>query len=255
MAEFESLSFFGHLAELRKRVIIIILAVVISSAAIFPVMPRFIDILKQELIKVPLHVFSPMEAIFVTFKASIYAGVVISSPVIVYEIWAFISPGLTKREKKLVIFALVPTIALFLAGALFSYFVILPVTLRFFFAFSNRLATPVYGLDQTLSFVFSMLFIFGLVFQFPLVIAVLARLGMVDRQFLASKRKQALIIIFVVAGIITPDPTVVSQTIVGIPLYALYEASIWVAHFLHRSPIKENTDKDTDIDNKTNEED
>jgi sec-independent protein translocase protein TatC len=228
------MSFFDHLAELRRRAIIIILSVVITSAAVFPFMPKLIEILRQELIEVPLHVFSPMEAIFVTFKASIYLGVVISSPVIIYEIWAFISPGLTKKERNMVIFALVPTIVLFLAGAAFSYFVILPVTLTFFFRFSYNMSTPLFGLDNTLSFVFSMLFVFGVVFQFPLVIAVLARLGVVTHAMLASKRKYAVLVIFVVAGIITPDPTVVSQTIVGIPLYVLFEVSIWVARFLEK---------------------
>ena len=172
-----------------------------------------------------------MEAIFVTFKASIYAGVIISSPIIIYELWAFVSPGLTKKERNMIIVALIPTIALFLAGASFAYFVMLPITLKFFFAFSYRMSTPLFGLDQTLSFVFSILFIFGVVFQFPLVIAVLARLGVVTHKVLASKRKYAFLIIFIVAGIITPDPTVVSQTLVGVPLYVLYEISIWVAKF------------------------
>jgi sec-independent protein translocase protein TatC len=230
----EEMSFFEHLEELRKRAIIIIIAVVVSSAAVFPVMPRLIEILRQELIEVPLHAFSPMEAVFVTFKASIYAGVVISSPLIIYEMWAFVSPGLTRRESKMVITALVPTIALFLGGASFAYFVMLPVTLRFFFSFSYRMSVPLFGLDQTLSFVFSMLFIFGVVFQFPLVIAVLARLGVVTHKGLSSKRKYALLAIFVVAAIITPDPTVVSQTLVGVPLYVLYEVSIWVARFLEK---------------------
>lgn len=234
----EEMTFFDHLTELRKRVIIIILAVIISSAAIFPFMPRLIEILRQELIGVTLHVFSPMEAIFVTFKASIYAGVVISSPIIIYEIWAFVSPGLTRKERKMVIFSLIPTVILFLVGASFAYFVILPVTLKFFFNFSYKLSTPLFGLDKTLSFVFSMLFIFGAVFQFPLVIAVLSRLGVVTYEFLASKRKYAFLIIFVVAGIITPDPTVVSQTIVGVPLYALFEVSIWVARFLEKEKEK-----------------
>lgn len=226
------MSFFDHLEELRKRAIIIILAVIISSAVLFPFMPKLIEILRQELINVPLHTFSPMEALFVTFKASIYAGVVISSPIIIYELWAFVSPGLTEKERKMIIMALTPTIALFLAGASFAYFVILPVTLKFFFSFSYRMSTPLFGLDQTLSFVFSMLFIFGVVFQFPLVIAVLTRLGVVDYNFLASKRKYAFVIIFVVAGIITPDPTVVSQTLVGVPLYVLFEVSIWVSRFI-----------------------
>ena len=228
------MSFFDHLEELRKRAIIAIVAVIISSAVIFPFMPKLVEILRNQLIGVTLHTFSPMEAIFVTFKASIYAGVVISSPIIIYELWAFVSPGLTGKERKMVITALVPTILLFLAGASFAYFVILPVTLKFFFNFSYRMSTPLFGLDQTLSFIFSMLFIFGVVFQFPLVIAVLARLGVVTHEFLATKRKYAFVIIFVAAGIITPDPTVVSQTIVGIPLYVLFEISIWVARFLEK---------------------
>lgn len=230
----EEMSFLDHLAELRKRAIVSILAVIFSSAAVFPFMPKLIEILRQELLEVPLHVFSPMEAIFVTFKASIYAGVVISSPIIIYEVWAFVSPGLTGKERRMVITALIPTVILFLAGASFAYFVMLPVTLRFFFSFSYRMSTPLFGLDQTLSFVFSMLFIFGVVFQFPLVIAVLARLGVVTHEILASKRKYALLVIFVVAGIITPDPTVVSQTLVGVPLYVLYEVSIWVARLLEK---------------------
>lgn len=233
MAERE-MSFFDHLEELRKRAIIIILAVIFSSAGAFPFMPTFIEILRQQLIDVPLHVFSPMEAIFVTFKASIYAGVVISSPIIVYEIWAFVSPGLTKKERRTIILALIPTVALFLVGALFAYFVMLPVTLRFFFSFSYKISVPLFGLDQTLSFVFSMLFIFGVIFQFPLIIAVLVHLGVVTHKFLVSRRKYAVLLLFVVAALITPDPTVVSQTLVGVPLYVLYEVSIWVAYVLER---------------------
>ena len=134
----------------------------------------------------------------------------------------------------MIIFALIPTIALFLVGALFAYGVILPITLKFFFKFSYQMSNPLFGLDKTLSFIFSMLFIFGVVFQFPLVIAVLARLGVVSHVQLAHKRKYAFLLIFVVAGIITPDPTVVSQTIVGIPLYVLFEISIWVAYLLEK---------------------
>ena len=234
----KEMSFFNHLEELRKRAIIIVLAVIISSVAVFPFMPKMVEILRKELIGVPLHTFSPMEAIFVTFKASIYAGVVISSPLVIYEIWAFVSPGLTKKERRMIIGALIPTVFLFLIGASFAYFVMLPVTLKFFFTFSYKMSTPLFGLDQTLSFVFSMLFIFGVVFQFPLVIAVLARLGVVTHGFLASKRKYAFLIIFVVAGIITPDPTVVSQTLVGIPLFVLYEVSIWVARFLEKKDLE-----------------
>ncbi len=228
------MEFFDHLEELRNRAIICILSVIISSAVLFLFMPEFIEILREELIGVPLHTFSPMEALFVTFKASIYAGIVISSPIIIYEIWAFVSPGLTKKERRMIIFALIPTIALFLVGALFAYGVILPITLKFFFKFSYQMSNPLFGLDKTLSFIFSMLFIFGVVFQFPLVIAVLARLGVVNHEQLAHKRKYAFLLIFVVAGIITPDPTVVSQTIVGIPLYVLFEISIWVAYLLEK---------------------
>jgi sec-independent protein translocase protein TatC len=233
MAEKE-MGFFDHLEELRNRIIVVILAVIVTSAVAFLFMPGLIEILREELIGVPLHTFSPIEAIFVTFKASIYAGIVISSPIIIYEIWAFVSPGLTKKERRMIIFALIPTIALFLVGALFAYGIILPITLKFFFRFSYQMSTPLFGLDKTLSFVFSMLFIFGMVFQFPLVIAVLARLGVINHRQLASKRKHALLLIFVVAGIITPDPTVVSQTIVGIPLYVLFEISIWVAYLLEK---------------------
>lgn len=233
MAE-KKMEFFDHLVELRNRAIICILSVIISSAVLFLFMPEFIEILREELIGVPLHTFSPMEALFVTFKASIYAGIVISSPIIIYEIWAFVSPGLTKKERRMIIFALIPTIILFLVGAIFAYRVILPITLKFFFKFSYQMSNPLFGLDKTLSFVFSMLFIFGAVFQFPLVIAVLARLGVVSHVQLAHKRKYAFLLIFVVAGIITPDPTVVSQTIVGIPLYVLFEISIWVAYLLEK---------------------
>lgn len=233
----KEMTFFQHLEELRRRALVIILSVVISSAALFPFMPKLIEILRQDLIKVPLHVFSPMEALFVAFKASIYAGLVISSPIIIYEVWAFVSPGLTEKEKKMIILALTPTIALFLAGASFAYFLILPVTLKFFFNFSYQMSNPLFGLDQTLSFVFSMLLIFGIVFQFPLVIAVLARLGVVTHGFLKTKRKYAFVIIFIVAGVITPDPTVVSQVLVGVPLYVLFEVSIWVAYFVQRGRV------------------
>lgn len=233
----KEMSFFDHLEELRKRLLYIILSVIISSAAVFPFMPKCIDILRNDLIGVPLYVFSPTDAVFVTFKASIYAGVVISSPIIIYETWAFVSPGLTKREKRMIVFTLIPTIFLFLAGAAFAYFLILPVTLTFFFKFSTRMSNPLFGLDQTMSFVFSMLLIFGTVFQFPLVIAVLSKLGVLTHETLRSKRKYAVVIIFVVAGIITPDPTVVSQVLVGVPLYLLFEVSIWVSYFLGRRRV------------------
>ena len=161
MAE-KKMEFFDHLVELRNRAIICILSVIISSAVLFLFMPEFIEILREELIGVPLHTFSPMEALFVTFKASIYAGNVISSPIIIYEIWAFVSPGLTKKERRMIIFALIPTIILFLVGAIFAYRVILPITLKFFFKFSYLMSNPLFGLDKTLSFVFSMLFIFAI---------------------------------------------------------------------------------------------
>jgi len=232
----KTMPFLDHLEELRSRLIISI----VSVGAAFTISWTF---LSEEVLRIverdflggmKLVALTPLAAALARMRISLMLALLISSPVWAYEILAFVLPALKPGEKRLAAKIIAPALILMVLGVSFGYFVMVPTTIDFLKGMLNQdLVTNMWSVDQTISFVFLMLVVFGLIFEYPLAIAILSNMGVVSPQTLKKNRPIALIAILVVAAVITPDPTMVSQIIVSIPMYILYEVGILCSSALY----------------------
>jgi sec-independent protein translocase protein TatC len=168
------------------------------------------------------------EMFFAYLKVAFIAGILASAPLIFYQIWLFVAPGLYRKEKKYLIPFVVSSTFLFVGGALFGYFVVFPFGFKFFIGFANEYVKALPSVKQYLSFSIKLLFAFGVVFELPVVIFFLAKIGVVTPKLLRKKRKYAILLTFALAAILTP-PDVITQCMMAVPLIVLYEIGILVA--------------------------
>jgi len=234
------LSLVEHLDELRKRIIIICIALAVGAFLSY----NYIDIIIKYVVK-PAGEFefiylSPPELFIAYVKISLIVGGLIASPIILYHIWAFLKPGLNPQEKKYLLVALYMGIFFFLMGASFAYFVIIPMTLNFFIRMSVDQIAPMFSFANYLSFSGTLLLSFGLVFQLPLLILLLTQLNLVSANTFKQYRKIFIVAIFVVAAVLTP-PDVVSQTLMALPMIVLYEFSIALSIIIDKRKKKSNS--------------
>ncbi|MBF0378433.1 MAG: twin-arginine translocase subunit TatC [Desulfamplus sp.] len=229
--EEDRLPFTEHLSELRDRLIRCFIAVFVGFIVAYFFKERLFDILNAPLVKVmgseTKMIFTGLpEAFFTYMKLSFLAGIVLATPVLFYEFWMFISPGLYRDEKKFLIPAIFLSLFFFIAGSSFGYFVVFPYGFEFLLSFASENIQSMPSMKEYLSFSSKMLLAFGFVFELPLVLTLMARMGLVTVEFLKKNRKYAVLIIFIVAAIITPGPDVISQVMMAVPLMFLYELSI-----------------------------
>ncbi len=223
----------AHLEELRKRLIYSFLAIGIAFAVSYYFIKEIVEILMRPLIHVlpkggSLVFTAVPEAFFVYFKAAFLAGIFFASPFILYQIWAFVSPGLYEREKKYIYPYLIVSSVFFVAGALFCYFIVFPVVFRFFLSFASDVIQPLPAIKEYLTFTIKLLLAFGLLFQWPALVLFLSRMGVFSYRTLAKNRKYAILGVFVAAAVLTP-PDLVSQLLLAAPMLVMYEGSIWMA--------------------------
>jgi sec-independent protein translocase protein TatC len=247
----EKLAFTSHLEELRKRIVICVCAIALGflvsyffSEQIFAILVRP---LKEALPSDSTLIFTGLpEAFFVYLKLAFFAALFLASPVILWEVWCFIVPGLYDNEKKYVYpFVFFSTI-FFVSGVLFGYFIVFPVAFKFFMGYSSELIKPLPSVKEYLSFSCKMLLAFGIVFELPLFILFLTKIGIVNESMLRSKRKFAILGIFIAAAVLTP-PDVVSQVLMAFPLIVLYEISILVAKFFGKKGEEEEEEKEGEV--------
>ena len=239
-----TMTFWEHLEELRARLIKSIAAIAIGVAIAWLYRQPLLAWLTRPFVlawqsdrlgtKATLHFGSPA-ALFVAYvKLAIIGGCVFALPVILYQLWAFIAPGLYSKEKRLAFPFVVSSCALFAAGGWFGWRVAFPVAFRYLLGFSGQVAdsalsvTPTVMIDDYLSFVGRMLIAFGLVFELPIVVFFLAVAGLVTHKHLIRYARYFIVVAFLVAAIVTP-PDVVSQLLLAVPLCILYAVSIIVA--------------------------
>ena len=245
----DKMPFTAHLTELRKRLIISFVAVGVGFALAYAFSSEIFEWLVQPLIRVlppgDKLVFTALpEAFFIYLKVSLIAGIVLASPMIFYQLWMFVAPGLYHKEKRLVLpFVLISSL-LFAGGALFGYYVVFPTAFRFLVGFSTENIRALPALQQYLSLCLKLLLGFGLIFEFPVLAYFLGRAGIINSRMMAKNRRIAILLIFIVAAILTP-PDVVSQILLAIPLYLLFEISILVVKFSGRKK-KEEKDEPAD---------
>lgn len=214
-----------HFAELRLRIAISAGAFLVAAIICFANIEMIRGVLTVPLQGLELIYLSPPEAFVANLRLAFISGLILSSPVIIYEVLAFIFPGLTRGEKKFFIGVLFGIIVLFSAGVLFAYYIAYPFTLFFFLRFAAGELEPRFTVSEYISFVFSFHVAIGLVFQLPLFTWALGRLGLISTGFLRKHRKIALLVLLLLSAVITP-PDIVSQIILIVPLTLLYEMGI-----------------------------
>lgn len=222
----------AHLQELRNRLIWAFLAVIIGICVVAvysdDVLLMILNSAKQGR-EIHLVATSLSETFMVQFRLAIYGGLVLASPVVLYQLLAFILPGLHPNERRILFVGLPASVALFIAGWAFGWFVAVPLSKIFFFDVSasvgvDQFVTP----ESYLNFVLGLCNPLGIAFQTPLLVFILAKIGVVTAKFLGRVRKYAILVLMIIAAILSP-PDLVSMTVFFVPLYALYEVSIFVA--------------------------
>jgi sec-independent protein translocase protein TatC len=227
---------FSHLLELRSRLIKAIIAVVVVLAALVPFANRLYSWLAAPLVSrlpegahlIATEVASP----FITpLKLAFYTALFISMPVVLYQLWAFVSPGLYKHEKRLARPLLIAALFLFYIGCAFAYFLVLPAAFRFLTAVTPKGVEMMTDITHYLDFVMLMFFAFGLCFEVPVAVVILAAVGIVDLDKLRKGRRYAMVGAFAVAAVVTP-PDITSMIMLAIPMCLLYELGVLAVRWL-----------------------
>jgi len=233
----------AHLQELRKRLIFSFIAVGIGFVICYAFADSLFEILAKPLLKImpaggALIFTSVAEAFFTYMKIGFIAGIILASPFILYQIWAFIAPGLYRHEKGYIVPFVLGGSLFFTLGVLFGYFVAIPVGFRFLLGYATDFIKPMPSMKEYLTFTIKFLLAFGLVFEFPVVLVLLARIGIVDSKMLARQRRYAILLVFILAAVVTPSPDLLTQVLTAIPLIGLYELSILLSRIFGKKKKK-----------------
>lgn len=220
-----------HIQELRKRVIAVILFFVVAIViALFFAEPVILYLQRSGIAKdLQLHAFRITDPLKIYIQMAFIIACVITLPFILYQLWAFVAPGLYEKERKITLSYIPVSIILFLAGILFSYFILFPFVLRFMGNLGEKMEiNSVIGINEYFQFLFQLTIPFGFLFQMPVVIMFLTRLGIISPALLVKIRKYAYFVLLIIAALITP-PDVFSLILITLPLLFLYELSIWIS--------------------------
>lgn len=235
------MSFLEHLEELRWRLIYSLFGILIGTIIAWV----FIDFLVESILlrpsvenKISLQNLKPFGQIFLYLQIAIIAGIIISIPNIFYQLWKFISPALRKNERKYILAIVVFSTICFLLGIIFAYFVMLPLTLSFASQFGTSAIKNEFAIDEYMSIIISVMLAAGLVFELPMLSFFLSKLGILTPDFMKKYRKHSLVIILVAAAILTPGTDPVSQIILAVPLFLLYEISILVSKLSQKKVVE-----------------
>jgi len=237
MADFR-LPFTAHLKELRNRLIISFSAISIGFLISYALAERIFVILAAPLLKAMGRgnklIYTGLPEAFVSyFKISLIMGLIIAFPVIVHQIWKFVSPGLHNNERRHTFIFIGSSIFLFFGGALFGYFVILPLALNFLLGFATPSMKPLITIKSYLAFASKALLAFGLAFEIPFFLVFLAKMNILTYEQLRARRKYYILIVFIIAAVLTP-PDIISQIMLAVPLIILYEIGVLGARLFAR---------------------
>lgn len=228
------MSIIEHLEELRKRIIISVVALVVGMAICFIFKSWLLQFMITPLGDKKLITLSPTESFMTVFKVAGYGGMIIASPVIIYQIWAFVAPGLKTKEKRVVAFATIFTTLLFLAGIAFAWYLVLPKGLGFLMNYEDEVFNQQVQASKYFTFVAFFLLGFGLIFELPAMILTLVRVGIVDTKMLRKNRKYAILIGSITSAALTPGQDLFSMLAMAIPFVLLFEISVILSRFIKR---------------------
>lgn len=228
------LTLMGHLEELRQRLVKSVIAVGVGTAVSFIFTQQIFLLLKSRAQGVDLIYTEVPELLTTYLKVAFVSGLVLAMPVLVYQLMMFVAPALTRQEKRWLYLLLPGVVLSFAMGAAFAFFIVVPPALQFLLTFGIEIARPQIKVGNYVSVVTNLIFYIGLAFETPLIIFFLAKIRVIKPKMLTKYRKYAVVAAFVVSALITPTPDPINQTLVAVPLMALYEVGILLAKLAWR---------------------
>jgi len=230
------MSFTDHLRELRTRLLISLGSLGVLAVALFwPSQFIIIGLKNLYLPTIELNAFGPTDVIGAEFKFSLYGAIVLGLPIMLYQMWMFIVPAFHPRTRRIVYAYTLPSILLAAAGIAFCHFFIIRRVLGALLAMTAGIAKTTFGIDATLNLILLLFLAFALIFQTPVVMLALARIGIINVGMLRTYRRYAAMGILLLGGIAAPDASPMTMLLLAAPMYALYEASIWIIAFFEKS--------------------
>lgn len=256
MAETKTMSFLGHLGDLRKKITVSLIATCVTFMVTFNYSEKILESLmfplrytldfsvtkkymyfipQDKLHNTKLVFLAPAEGFWMNMKIAMVAALILALPVIFQQLWSFISPGLHSKEKKYVVPFVITATALFLFGGAFCFFIVLPFAMGFLLTYKvGDFMMPLLSVGQYVDFCLKFILAFGAVFELPIIILFATRMGLITTQTLAKNRRYAILIAFIVAAILTPTPDIFNQTLMAVPMIILYEVGIIAARIFVR---------------------
>jgi len=239
------MTFFEHLIELRKRIINSLVAILLGSLAGWFIAPKFVDVIAKPIQEVlakhhydaKLYFMGPTDYLGLLIKLSIYIGLVIASPVVLYQVWMFVAPALYKHERSAVTGFVFSTVLLFLGGIAFGFFLALPRILGFLIGFQGPVA-PLIRINDYFDLVLLVLVALGLIFEMPVLIFLLCYFGIVTPKFLVQNTKYAVLVITIAAAFVTPTPDALTMLLVMLVMLALYFLGVGISWLALRNRAK-----------------
>jgi len=247
----KEMSFLEHLEELRWRIIKALVGIILGMIVCWIFIDFIVDaILLKPVVDLnqhltpgqqPIHLqnLKPFGQLFLYMQVAIVGGIILSIPNILYQVWAFIAPGLMPKERRYIRWIVAFSTLCFLSGIAFAYFVMLPAALKFFAGFGSTAIENNIAIDEYMNFIISVMLAAGVVFELPMVSWFLSKLGILTPKFMRKYWRHALVIILILAAVLTPGTDPVSQVLLAIPLIALYEVSIWISAWAWRGKKKD----------------
>jgi sec-independent protein translocase protein TatC len=228
------MSFLEHLDELRSKIIKTLIGILVGTTfCVF-----FADFIVQNVLLHPLRsvglkaqVLSPYGIVMLYMESVLICGIILSMPYTIHCLWTFVAPGLLSKERRYISRIVFFTSFCFFAGVAFGYFILLPAALNFFASFGTQYIDLNIALDQYVSFMLALLLGAGLVFELPMISYFLSKMGILTPDFMRKYRRHAIVVIFIISAVVTPTPDMVTQTLLALPMFLLYEVSIFVSKY------------------------
>jgi sec-independent protein translocase protein TatC len=231
----KEMPFTEHLRELRNRLFICV--VTVAALAVLALWPaqQLIPIISHHYFPgIVLNAFGPADAIWAIFKLSLYIAIVLGLPVILYQIWMFVVPAVNPKTRRAVYWYVAPSILLAAAGIAFAHYLVLPRVIFGLLSITNSVAKATFGIESTLNVVLLLLLAFAIVFQTPVVMLLLARIGLINSGLLRKYRKYIGFGMLIVGAVLAPDGSPVTMMLLATPMYVLFEISIWLIVFMEK---------------------
>jgi len=225
----KEMPFTEHLRELRNRLLVCVVTVAaLALLLLYPAQLAIPWLTKIYFGSIQLHAFGPADAIWAVFKLSLYGAIVLGLPVLLYQAWMFVVPAVHPRTRRAVYSYVAPSFLLALIGIAFAHFLVIPRVIKGLDYITEKIAVPTYGIEPTMNLVLLLLLAFAVVFQTPIVMLLLARIGLVSTRLLRTYRRHIGFGMLVAGGFLAPDGNPITMLLLAAPMYVLFEISIWL---------------------------